>query len=171
MAKVTRTNVLIHAAVERSQEILMWDIKTFENLLFSLNFSTLSQTKRSRSLNQKCWYHRKGLVTRNAHMKCRSFSTHCKKVISKVKFLKSRLNSKVKVWYVGTHSKVLSLYQSSNTHCSKVINELKVFLKVGQTQMSKVTLTSKSRSQRLICRNYGEVARLRNEYSCEISKL
>ena len=65
-----RTNYLIHAAAERSQEILMWDIKTlaltFENLLFSLHlfslhFSTICQTKRSRSLDRKCWYPRKGL--------------------------------------------------------------------------------------------------------------
>ena len=48
-------------------------------------------------------------LTRNAHMKRQCFSTHCVKVISKVKVFKSRLNTKVKVLYVGTHRKVLSL--------------------------------------------------------------
>ena len=53
MANFTRTNFFIYVAVERSQEILMWYIKTlaltFENWLFSLNFSTICQTKRSSS--------------------------------------------------------------------------------------------------------------------------
>ena len=40
----------------------------------------VDQSPRSRSQGKKWWYQRKGLVTRNAHVKYQSSSTHCSKV-------------------------------------------------------------------------------------------
>ena len=37
----------------------------------------------------KCWYSRKGLFTRNIHVKYQSYRTYCSKVISKVKVYNS----------------------------------------------------------------------------------
>ena len=50
----------------------------------------MGQTQRSRSQDQKLWYPRKGLITRNTHVKYQSSSTHCSKVISKVKVSETR---------------------------------------------------------------------------------
>ena len=43
------------------------------------------QNPRSRSQGKKCWLPRNGPVTRNTHVKYQSSSTHCSKVINKVK--------------------------------------------------------------------------------------
>ena len=50
-----------------------------------LGFSKVGQTSRSRSQGQKLWYHVKGLVTRNTHVKYQSPITSGKKVMAKVK--------------------------------------------------------------------------------------
>ena len=70
-------------------------------------------------------------------MKYQSSSTHCSKVISKVKdFFKKWVKLQGQGHSVknnGTHGKVLSQgnalekYQSSSTHCLKFINKVKVF--------------------------------------------
>ena len=46
----------------------------------------ISQTPRSQG--QKYWYPQKSLVTRNTHVKYQGSSTHCSKVINKVKVFK-----------------------------------------------------------------------------------
>ena len=46
---------------------------------------------------QKVEYQQKDLITRNTHVKYQSSSTHYSNVISKIKVLISRSNSKVKV--------------------------------------------------------------------------
>ena len=55
---------------------------------------------------------RKGLITKNTHMKYQSSSTHCSKVISKVKFFKKWVKLEGQGHKVkknnGTHGKVLS---------------------------------------------------------------
>ena len=53
---------------------------------------------------------RKGLITRNTHVKYQSSSTHCLKVISNVKVLKKKWVKLQghKVKNIGTHGKVLS---------------------------------------------------------------
>ena len=63
-----------------------------------------------------------GFVTRNTHVKNQSPSTHCSKVISKVKVFKNGSNSKVKVTgskiMVSTEKSYKKEYQSSSTHYS-----------------------------------------------------
>ena len=67
-------------------------------------------------------------------MKYHSSSTHCSKVIRKVKVFKKWVKLQGqghKVKNNSTHGKVLSQdihvkYQSSSTHCSKVISKVKV---------------------------------------------
>ena len=84
------------------------------------------------------------VVTWNTHVKYQSSSTHCSKVISKVKGFKNGSNSKVtgkKYWYPqkGRITGIIHVkYQSSSTNCSKVISKIK---------FSKMVQTSKSRSQ------------------------
>ena len=48
-------------------------------------FFKVGQTSRSRSLGQKLWYHVKGLVTRNTHMKYERCITSGLEVMAKVK--------------------------------------------------------------------------------------
>ena len=48
----------------------------------------MGQTRKSQGETQ--WYPRKGLITRNTHVKYQSSSTHYSKVISKVKVLERR---------------------------------------------------------------------------------
>ena len=45
----------------------------------------LGQSSRSRSQGQKLWYHKKGLVTRNAHVQYENPISSGKKVMAKVK--------------------------------------------------------------------------------------
>ena len=54
---------------------------------------------------------RKGLITRNTHVKYQSSSTHCLKVINKVKVFKKWVKLQGQGYRVknnGTHGKVLS---------------------------------------------------------------
>ena len=48
-------------------------------------FFKVGQTSRSRSQGQKLWYHVKGLVTRNTHLKYESSILNGFKVMAKVK--------------------------------------------------------------------------------------
>ena len=50
----------------------------------------MGQTPRSRSQGKKQWYPQKGFITRNTHVKYQSSSSHCSKVISKVKVSERR---------------------------------------------------------------------------------
>ena len=73
----------------------MWNIKalalTVQTLLARFKFSKMGQTPRSRSQGKKKqWYPQKGLITRNTQVKYQSSSTHCSKVISKVKVSERR---------------------------------------------------------------------------------
>ena len=47
-------------------------------------FSKVGQTSRSRSQGKKLWYHVKGIVLRNTHMKYESFIFNGLKVMAKV---------------------------------------------------------------------------------------
>ena len=84
--------------------------------------------KTVKSHGQKVKYQHKDLITSNTQVKYQSFSTH----YSKLKFSKSKLNSKVIVTIFGTQVK----HHSSRSHCSKVICKLNVFNKDGQTPRS-----------------------------------
>ena len=53
--------------------------------------------------DQKVKYQQKDLITRDIHVKYQSSSTHYSKLLARLKFLKSRSNSKVNV----TRSKLL----------------------------------------------------------------
>ena len=93
-------------------------------------------------LGHKAKYQQIDFIIGNTHMNYQSSSTHNSNVINKVKVLKRRPNSKVKVtgqtfWFpwngfvtINTHVK----YQSSSTHCSKVISKVIVFQKWAKLQ-------------------------------------
>ena len=55
------------------------------NRSHGLSFSKVGQTSRSRSRGKKLWYHVKGLVTRNTHVRYESPISFSKKVMTKVK--------------------------------------------------------------------------------------
>ena len=68
----------------------------------------MGKTPRPRSQGKKKWYPWKGLITRNIHVKYQNSSTHCSKVISKVKVLKKWVKHQCQgVKNNGTHGKVL----------------------------------------------------------------
>ena len=97
--------------------------------------SSLGKTSRSRSLGKKCWYHVKGIVTRNTHVQYESSITSGKKVMAKVKVfvhahtldirpcsLKSIIHW-VRSYHKDTHVK----YERPYSFGSKVIASVKCF--------------------------------------------
>ena len=71
----------------------------------------MGQTPRSRSQGKKKWNPWKGLITTDTHVKYQSSSTHCSKVISRVKVFKKWVILKGQGHRVknnGNHGKILS---------------------------------------------------------------
>ena len=115
----------------------------------------------------------KGLIIRNTHLKYQSSSTHCSKVISKVKNFERQVklqgqgHMQKKMWQIYTQKGLATgnthvKYQSSSTYCSKVISNVNKFFKKqvklqGQGHSGKIKVPTQ--------RSYHK------EYSCEISKL
>ena len=87
-----------------SHKIFMWNIKALALIVRKLLVGLQDQGYR---IKKKCWYPRKGIATRNIHVKCINTSTHSSNVLRRAKsFPKSRSSSKVKVIrskIVGTH--------------------------------------------------------------------
>ena len=96
-------------------------------------FSKVGQTSRSRSRGQKCWYHVKGLVTRNTTVQYESPITFSKKVMAKVKVFSkvgqtSRSRSRgQKCWY---HVKGLVTRNTTVQYESPFTSSKKVMAKV-----------------------------------------
>ena len=96
-----------------SQGIHVCNIKALSLLVRKLRprfkFFKVGQTSKSRSRGQKLWFHVKGLVTRNTHVKYESCISQGMKAMAKVEVLESRSNLKVKV----TMSKLMVPCESS----------------------------------------------------------
>ena len=107
----------------------------------------MGQTSRLRSQGKKLWYHVKRPVTRNTHVQYESPIFAGLKVITKVKFFKSRSNFKVNV----TRSKLIVPRERcchKEYTCAIWKPHLFWFESYGQGwSFSKVGQTSRSRSQ------------------------
>ena len=80
----------IHMCNMKASSLLVW--KLWSRLKFLCHLRSIAthslkvgQTSRSRSRGQHLWYHVKGLVTRNKHMKYESFIFNGLKIMGKVK--------------------------------------------------------------------------------------
>ena len=86
--KVTRLNLMV--PIERSCHLakLVWNIKAralnVQKLLARIICSKSGPISKVKDTGSKYWHPRKGLVTRNTHVKYESSSTHFSKFISKV---------------------------------------------------------------------------------------
>ena len=119
------------------------DLFWFESYGQGYSFSKVGQTSSSRSQNQKLWCHVKGLVIRDKHVQYESPITSGLKVMTKVKFFKSRSLFKVKVIRANTmvqcerscHKEYTCAIWKSYPSGKKVMANVKVFVHASHADM------------------------------------